>query len=136
MSTAPTLYFLRIHEVHVPSREGEVNYEVWEQHMCQEPGCFKSQPQLVSFCFKKEEVEALIEDWKINPPLAGKLEDVEWEHIETIPQIEDITSVEAHGVYHNLTELVLAISELSSLKPYKVVNEFGDFAGYTFEVVE
>ena len=61
---------------------------------------------------------------------------MEWEHAEQIPQLEDVTSVNAHGVYHNLTELVLAICELSALKPYELVNEFGDFAGYTFEVVE
>ena len=86
--------------------------------------------------FKKSEVEALIEDWRINPPLNGELADVEWEQLPGIPELEDITSIDAHGVYHNLTEVVLTMAELSGLKPYKLVNEFGDFAGYTFEVVE
>ena len=133
---APTLYFLRITERHSPSKEGEVNYEVWEQHMCQEKGCFKTQPEVVAFCFRKSEVEELIEDWKVNPPLNGELADVEWEHLPMIPELEDVTSIDAHGVYHNLTELALTMAELGGLKPYKLVNEFGDFAGYTFEVVE
>jgi len=137
---APTLYFLKVTEVYNPSKGNQPEdctfYEVWEQHQCQEKGCFKTEPTLVGFKFKQSEVEALIEDWRVNPPLNGVLADVEWEHLPSIPLLEDITSIDAHGVYHNLTELVLAIAELSSLKVYECTNELGDFAGYTFEVVE
>ena len=133
---APTLYFLTVNERHSPCGEGKINYEVWEQHKCQEKGCFKTQPEFVKLCFTKNEVESLIKDWKCNPPLNGELADVEWIHAPMIPELEDLASIKAHGVYHNLTELALTMAELGGLKPYKLVNEFGDFAGYTFEVVE
>ena len=132
---APTLYFLTVTERWSSGPENR-SYEIWEQHMCQEKGCFKTQPEFVDLAFSKSRVKEIIADWKLNPPLNGKLEDVEWESIGGVEQVEDVKTIDARGVYYNMEEMLMAICELSGFKPYEVLNDKGEFAGYTFEVVE
>ena len=56
------------------------------------------------------------------------------EHLPDI-HVKDVTD-DFCGTYTDLTELVLAISELSNIKPYRVMNDDGKVLNYTFEVVE
>jgi hypothetical protein len=103
--------------------------------MCQEIGCVKTEPEHLDILFSMEQVDEFIEDFEKNL-LNGVLEGIDWIKLPEIPRIQNSTDVDSHGIYHNLTEMVLAICELSGLKPYEIVHEDGQFAGYTFEVVE
>ena len=129
--TAPTLYFLKVTE--------RINghYEIWEQHMCQERGCVKTEPEFIELAKTKTEVKAIIDDWRINPPLNGVLAEVEWEELPKLPAIDDTdVTNDFCGEYSDLTELCLAMAELSNLKPYRVMSDDGRLLHYTFEVVE
>lgn len=111
-------------------------YEVWETHTCQEKGCIQTQPALINFVQTKEEVQAIIDDWKLNPPLNGVLSDVEWEEQPKLPTIHQDDADTTHGTYADYPELILAICELSGLKPYRVIDDTGRLQYFTFEVVE
>lgn len=56
------------------------------------------------------------------------------EHLPDI-NVKDVTD-NFCGTYKDLTELVLAISEISNIKPYRVMSDDGKVLRYTFEVVE
>lgn len=130
---APTLYFLKV------TQRVNGGYEIWETHCGQEPGCVSTQPEFVDFVETKSEVKAIIDDWTVNPPLNGVLEDVDWNELPELPELNksDFNDIRYHGEYYNLTDLVLAIAELSGIKPYRIVDDKdGRFSGYTFEVVE
>lgn len=128
--SAPTLYFLEI------SQRPTGEYEVWERHRCQERGCVFTDYQFVDLVQTKSQVQAIIDDWRINPPLDGVLEDVSWEEL---PQLEDIDIEDVTddfcGTYSDYPEMINSICELSGLKAYRIVRD-GEFRGYTFEVVE
>ena len=128
---APTLYFLKVTE------RSTGGYEIWESHRCQEKGCVNTEPQFVDFVNTKPEVQAIIDDWRLNPPLSGVLEDVDWEELPHLPDInvKDVTD-DFCGTYSDITEMVLAMAELSNLKPYRVMSDEGKLLRYTFEVVE
>ena len=126
---APTLYFLSVYQ----RETGE--YEIWERHCGQEKGCVPSDDQFVDLVNTKSEVQAIIDDWRINPPLNGVLESVNWNEL---PQLEDIDITDIDkccGVYSDYPEMIKAICELSGMKAYRIVRD-GEFRGYTFEVVE
>lgn len=128
---APTLYFLQVTE------RITGGYEIWESHCGQEHGCVSTQPEFVDFVQTKSEVQAIIDDWRVNPPLNGVLEDVDWKELPRLPDInqEDITD-DFCGRYSDYPELVLSMAELSGLKAYRVVTDDNRFLGFTFEVVE
>ena len=130
---APTLFFLKVTQ----RRDG--GYEIWEHHTGQEKGCFPTEPEFVDFVYTKEEAKAIVDDWRINPPLNGVLEDVDWDELPELPELDksDFNDIRYHGEYSDLVDLVLAMSELSGLKPYRIVDDHdGSFRGYTFEVIE
>ena len=128
---APTLYFLKVTE------RITGGYEVWEQHTCQEKGCVKTQPEFVDYVPTKEKCQAVIDDWRVNPPLNGVLDDVEWEELPQLPEInaKDVTD-DFCGTYSDYPEMILAMCELSGLKAYRVVDDDGRLKTFTFEVVE
>lgn len=128
---SPTLYFLKVTE------RITGGYEIWETHMCQEKGCFQTEPQFVDFKETKHEVYALIDDWEVNPPLNGKLESVEWKEQPKLPEIniKDVTD-NFCGNYADYPEMILAMCELSGLKAYHVVDDNGRLKTFTFEVKE
>jgi len=129
--TAPTLYFLKITERIVG------DYEIWESHMCQEKGCFQTEPQFVTLARNEDEAKAIIHDWRVNPPLNGQLQEVEWEHRPRLPEIhEDNVRDDFCGTYSDVYDMVIAICELSNIKAYTVVDDDGRALRYTFEVVE
>jgi hypothetical protein len=130
--SSPTLYFLTVEERW--GAEGTL-YFISEQHMCQERGCVKTEPEHLTICFSEHSTKEYIKCFE-SDLIEGVVEGVEWFKLPVIPRITDVLEVDAHGVYSNLTEMVLAICELSQLKPYEIVREDGQFAGYTFEVVE
>ena len=131
--SAPTLYFLEVKEHW--SVNGTI-FIISEQHMCQEKGCIKTEPEHLSICFSEEDAQNYIDEVEANL-LEGIVDGVTWIKLPVIPRIESATDLDSNcGVYHNLTEMVLAICELSNLKPYEIVRPDGVFAGYTFEVVE
>ena len=128
---APTLYFLKVTE------RISGGYEIWESHCGQEKGCVVTDPQFVDFVQTKSEVQAIIDDWKVNPPLNGVLDDVDWEEQPKLPVIyEDDVTDEFCGTYSDYPEMILAMAELSGLKAYRVISDDGRFLRYTFEVVE
>ena len=130
---APTLYFLEITQ----RRNG--GYEIWETHCGQEQGCVSTQPEFVDFVNTKKEAKAIVDDWRANPPFGGILKDVNWDELPELPELDrtDFNDIRYHGEYYDLVDLVLAISELSGIKPYRVVDDNdGRFLKYTFEVVE
>lgn len=130
--SAPTLYFLEVRNV-------EHGYEIWETHTGQCKGCVPTDPEFVSFHTRKTDVENEIHRWRVNPPLGARLEDVDWDEQPSIPEVQSVSDVPVDnrcGVYYDLIELVLAMGELSNLKPYKIIREDGTFAGYTMELVE
>lgn len=128
---APTLYFLKITE------RITGGYEIWETHRCQERGCVSTDPQFVDFVQTKNEVQAIIDDWRINPPLNGVLDSVDWDEQPRLPNIhEDNVTDDFCGEYSDYPEMILAMAELSGLKAYQVVNDEGRVLRYTFEVVE
>ena len=55
----------------------------------------------------------------------------------TLPEINvnEVTD-DFCGDYSDYPELILAICELSGIKPYKVVDDNGKLLRFTFEVVE
>ena len=55
----------------------------------------------------------------------------------TLPEInvKEVTD-DFCGTYKDLNEMVIAMAELSNLKPYKVMSDDGKLLRYTFEVVE
>ena len=128
---APTLYFLKVTE------RISGGYEIWESHCGQEKGCVVTDPQFVDFVQTKKEVQSIIDDWRVNPPLNGVLEDVDWKELPRLPDInqEDITD-DFCGIYSDYPELVLSMAELSGLKAYCIVTDDNRFLGFTFEVVE
>ena len=85
----------------------------------------------------KDEALAIINDWEINPPCGGVVEDVDWEERPRLPDINeaDVTD-EFCGTYSDLIDMVLSICELSNIKAYNVVSDDGRLLRYTFEVVE
>ena len=126
---APTLYFLNITESYLGG------FEIWEQHKCQEKGCFKTEPELVDFKETEDEVRAFIADFE-NKLLEGKLEDVEWNFKSRLPVIDiEEMNDDFCGTYTDYPEMILAMAELSCLKPYRVIQD-GRLKCYTFEVVE
>ena len=128
---APTLYFLKVTE------RVTGGYEIWESHCGQERGCVSTDPEFVDFVHTKKEALAIINDWEINPPCGGVVEDVDWEERPHLPDIhESDISDDFCGTYSDLTEMILAMAELSNLKPYRVVADDGRILRYTFEVVE
>lgn len=133
--SSSTLYFLTVTEEWAASSEGKI-YLISERHMCQEKGCVKSDKQHLKICFSEQEVNVYLKKFK-NSLLEGILESVEWEPLPDIPEITNLDDFkQICGVYNNLTEMVLAMSELSGFKVYKIINDDGCFAGYTMELVE
>ena len=129
--SAPTLYFLKVTERITGT------YEIWEQHMCQEKGCVKTEPNFVDYARTKSEALAIVNDWEINPPLNSIVEDVEWEERPNLPDINESNVTDDFcGTYSDLIEMVLSICELSNIKAYRVVSDDGKLLRYTFEVVE
>ena len=87
-------------------------------------------------CLTEQEANKYIDEFESNL-LEGIVDGVTWIKLPVIPRIETVTDLKSNGgVYHNLTEMMLAVCELSGLKPYEIVRPDGQFAGYTFEVVE
>lgn len=130
---APTLYFLKV------TQRKNGGYEIWETHCGQEKGCIVTDPQFIDFVQTKNEVKAIINDWETNPPLDGVLDNVDWEELPELPELNrtDFNDIRYNGEYYDLVDLVLAISELSGIKPYRVVDDNdGRFLKYTFEVVK
>jgi hypothetical protein len=127
---APTLYFLTVTE------RLTGGYEIWEQHTGQCKGCVTTQPEFVDFVQTKPEVQAIIDDWRINPPANGVLDSVDWNELPRLPDkhIDDIK--DNCGEYSAYPEMVLAMCELSGLKAYRVVDDDGKLQYFTFEVVE
>ena len=126
---APTLYFLSVTE------RLTSGYEIWEQHMGQCKGCVKTSPEFVDFVQTKQEVQAIIDDWKLNPPLGGVLEDVNWEEQPKLPE-KHMDDIDDCGRYSDYPEMILAMCELSGLKAYRAVDDDGKLKYFTFEVVE
>lgn len=129
MSLAPTLYFLDIKQTYR-------GYEIWETHCGQEQGCVSTQPEFVDFVHTKSEVQAIVDDWRVNPPCGGKLDDVNWDELPTLPEINKDDLKNPCGRYSDYPEMVLAICELSGIKAYRVVDDEGRLQYFTFEVVE
>ncbi len=127
---APTLYFLKVTERQTGG------YEIWERHTGQEKGCIPSDDEFVDFVQTKQEVQAIIDDWRINPPLGGVLEDVDWEELPTLPEINVNDLKNDCGHYSDYPEMILAMAELSGLKPYRVTADDGRLLYFTFEVDE
>ena len=109
-------------------------YEVWETHTCQKKGCIQTQPALIDFVKTKEEVQSIIDDWRINPPLNGILSNVEWEEQPKLPTIHEEDITDDCGVYTDYPEMILAMCELSGLKAYRVIDDNGKLKHFTFEV--
>ena len=130
--SSPTLYFLTVEEHWGVDTN---HYFISEQHQGQELGCIKTEPEHLTIVFSEKEAEEYINEYE-KELLNGVIAGVDWIKLPVIPRIEDVREVEAHGVYANLTEMALAICELSNLKPYEIVHEDGRFGGYTFEVIE
>lgn len=129
--TAPTLYFLKVTE------RITGGYEIWEHHTGQCKGCVPTDPEFVDFVQTKDEALAIVNDWEINPPCGGVVEDVDWEERPRLPDIlEDEVTDDFCGTYSDLIDMVLSICELSNIKAYNVVSEDGRLLRYTFEVVE
>lgn len=128
--TAPTLYFLDVQE------RITGGYEIWETHCGQEQGCVVTDPQFVDFVQTKPEVQAIIDDWRLNPPLGGKLEDVNWNELPNLPEKNLNEISDNYGEYSDYPEMILAMAELSGLKPYRVIDDDGRLRYFTFEVVE
>lgn len=128
---APTLYFLTVTE------RVTGGYEIWEHHCCQERGCVSTQEELVDFVQTKQEVQAIIDDWRVNPPVGGVLEDVDWNELPKLPEIhvDDVTD-NFCGNYTDYPEMILAMCELSGLKAYRIVDDNGGLKSFSFEVVE
>ena len=129
--TAPTLYFLTVTE------RLTGGFEIWEHHTGQEKGCVPTDPQFVDFVRTEEEALTIVNDWELNPPLNGVVEDVDWEKRPSLPRIhqDDVTD-DFCGTYTDLTEMVLSMAELSGIKAYGVEDDDGRLLRYTFEVVE
>ena len=128
---APTLYFLTVTE------RVTGGFEIWEHHTGQCKGCVPTDQEFVDFVHTKEEVQAIIDDWRLNPPAGGVLNDVDWNELPRLPDIhEDDVTDEFCGTYADLTQLVLAAMELSGLRAYRVIDDDGRILRYTFEVVE
>ena len=129
--TAPTLYFLKVTE------RITGGFEIWEQHMCQEKGCFKTEPKFIDFVRTEDEALTIVNDWELNPPLGGVVKDVDWEKRPRLPDIhkDDVTD-DFCGTYSDMVEMVLSICELSNIKAYRVIDDDGKLLTYTFEVVE
>ena len=129
---APTLYFLKC------TQRSTGEYEIWEQHMCQEKGCIKTEPQFVDLRPNYGTAKAFVDAWITFPPLGGKVENVEWEHHFKFEKIDinDFSDDKFCGTYSDLRDMIVAMSELSNLKPYSIINEKCNLQGYTFEVVE
>lgn len=127
---APTLYFLKVTE------RITGGYEIWEHHTGQERGCVPTDPQFVDFVQTKEQVQAIIDDWKLNPPIDGVLDDVDWEELPKLPEVHEEDIENDCGRYSDYPEMILAMAELSGLKPYNVVDDDGRLRYFTFEVVE
>ena len=130
---APTLFVLTVTQ----RRNG--GYEIWESHCGQCKGCVSTDPEFVDFVNTKQEAKAIVDDWRVNPPVGGILEDVDWNELPELPELDnsDFNDIRYNGEYYDLVDLVLAISELSGIKPYRVVDDTdGRFLKYTFEVVE
>ena len=127
---APTLYFLKVTE------RLTGGYEIWEHHTGQEQGCVSTDPEFVDFVDTKEEVQAIIDDWKTNPPCGGVLDDVDWDEIPQLPEI-DIENVNDNfcGEFSDYPEMILAMCELSGLKAYRVMKD-NHLRYFSFEVVE
>ena len=127
---APTLYFLNVQE------RLTGGYEIYEQHTGQCKGCVKTNPEFVDFVQTKQEVQAIIDDWKLNPPFNGILEDVDWEELPKLPE-KHIDDIENNcGKFRDYPEMILAMCELSGLKAYNVVDDDGRLQYFTFEVDE
>lgn len=125
---APTLYFLNVTEKIIGG------YEIWETHMCQEKGCIMTEPHFVDFVRTKQDAQAVIDDWRVNPPLGGILKEVEWNEQPKLPEINVNDINDDCGHYSDYPEMILAMAELSGLKPYKVVDDAGRILYFTFEV--
>ena len=128
---APTLFFLKVTE------RITGGYEIWEQHTGQCKGCVMTEPEFIDFVQTKSEVQAIIDDWKLNPPLNGVLEGVDWKEQPNLPEIHvDDVSDDFCGEYSDYPEMILAMAELSGMKAYRVVDDNGGLLSFTFEVVE
>jgi hypothetical protein len=127
--SAPTLYFLEVKE------RLTYGYDIYETHCGQEKGCVSTEPQHIDFVKTKEEVQAIIDDWKINPPLDGILEGVVWIEVPRLPTINtsDVTD-NFCGEYTDYPEIILAMAELSGMKAYRAVADDGSLRFFTFEV--
>ena len=124
---APTLYFLTVYE------RITGGYEVWEQHMCQEKGCIKTQPEFVEYVSTAEEAKAIIAEFGSH----YKVEDVDWIELPKLPTIhEDDVTDDFCGTYADYPEMILAMCELSGLKAYRVMSDDGRLLRFTFEVEE
>jgi hypothetical protein len=126
---SPTLYILDVTE----RRTG--GYEIWESHCGQEKGCISTEPEFVDFVQTKEEVQGIIDDWKINPPIDGVLDMVNWEEQPRLPEknIKEVTD-KFCGRYSDYPEMIIAMCELSGLKAYRVVADDGSLRYFSFEV--
>ena len=82
----PTIYFLTVKEC---PRE----WAIFEQHRCQEKGCFWTEPQLLGWFETKEEAVECAENWK---PLEGIVKDIEV--IENEELLQGITEVHSTHV--------------------------------------
>lgn len=129
--TAPTLYFLTVTE------RLTGGFEIWEHHTGQCKGCVPTDPQFVDFVRTEEEALTIVNDWELNPPLNGVVEDVDWEKRPSLPDIhQDDVTEDFCGTYSDMVEMVLSICELSNIKAYRVIDDDGKVLHYTFEVVE
>lgn len=128
-----TLYFLTCSER--PTGE----YEIWGQHMHQEKGCIKTEPEFITLKPNYGTAKAFVDAWITFPPAGGVVEDVKWEHYSKFDEVslEEVNDSDRFcGTYSDLRDLVVAMSELSNLKVSSVINEKGNLQCYTFEVVE
>jgi len=68
----PTLYYLIFKD------NGLGDYDVYEQHTCQEKGCFKTNEEYITVCLPGK-IEKFIEDFQDNL-VEGKVDGVEVDH--------------------------------------------------------
>lgn len=66
----PTLYFLTIRYC------GNGDWGIFEQHQCQEKGCFKTDEKLIGWGETKEQALELAKEWR---PFEGIVEAIEVE---------------------------------------------------------
>ena len=133
--TLPTLYFLTV-------KWYRYTYEIYEQHQCQEKGCFKTDEELIhtvdirsgNIRKAQDEVSKFIEDFKKDHVHVH----VEWlePHFQNYEQITVIKVPEADATLYGAEEMIETLAQLGGFKVTKYLDDEGYFLGYAMEVAE